>query len=160
MPDFAALYAEHFAGVYRFLCALCRSHALAEELTQETFYKAMKSYKRFRGDASCYGWLCQIAKNAYFSHLRREKAAPGPVDQAAFPTGDALDALLAAERLSTLHQALHQLTEPYKEVFTLRIFAELPYADIARLFQQREGWARVVFYRAKAMLAKACQEEI
>lgn len=72
---------------------------------------------------------------------------------------DVLSTVLVGELRDALHQNLHTLQEPYKEVFTLRIFADLPYADIARLFGKSDSWARVVFFRAKMMLINAIKEE-
>ena len=58
------------------------------------------------------------------------------------------------ETAFAIHQFLHSMAEPYKEVFTLRVFGELPYEKIGRLFGKSAGWARVTFYRAKVQISE------
>lgn len=148
MTDFEPIYEKHFTLVYRYLLSLCRNSTLAEELTQESFLKAMEAIGSFDGHCKLSVWLCQIAKNSYFSHLRRQKRAV-PEEGFAAPEPDPEQRLLDREQLRLLHRLLHELPEPYKEVFSLRIFGELPFAQIAELFGKTESWARVTFYRAK-----------
>lgn len=73
LTDFEEVYAVYFDDVYRYLLSLSGSESVAEELTSETFFRAMDALGRFRGECSVRVWLCQIAKNLYYSHLRREK---------------------------------------------------------------------------------------
>ena len=73
MKDLDAVYRQHAQTVYKFLLSQCRDPQTAEELTQETFYQAVRSIDRFDGSCKVSVWLCQIAKNLYYSHLRREK---------------------------------------------------------------------------------------
>ncbi len=148
MTDFEPIYEKHFTLVYRYLLSLCQNSALAEELTQESFLKAMEAIGRFDGRCKLSVWLCQIAKNSYYSHLRRQKRA-APEAAPADPETDPEQCLLDREQTQRLHRLLHELPEPYKEVFSLRIFGELPFAQIAELFGKTESWARVTFYRAK-----------
>ena len=63
------------------------------------------------------------------------------------------------EEALRLHGLLHGLEEPYKEVFHLRVFGELPFGDIARVFGRTESWARVTFYRAKQKIIAGLEEE-
>ena len=65
--DLERLYDEYFTAVYRFVLSISRNHHVAEEVTQETFFKALKKVDSFRGDSSLSVWLCQIAKNIYLS---------------------------------------------------------------------------------------------
>ena len=53
-----------------------------------------------------------------------------------------------------VHKVLHRLAEPYKEVFSLRVFGELSFSDISDLFGKSESWARVTYYRAKKMIVE------
>ena len=66
------------------------------------------------------------------------------------------DKYLSRESAFEIHKILHRLQEPYKEVFFLRAFGELSYAQIAELFSKTETWARVTFHRAKLKI----QEEL
>ena len=155
---FEQIYIEHFQAVYRFILSLCRDESLAEELTQDAFFKAIKGIDSFRGDCSLRAWLCQIAKNAYFSHQRRHKRILPEQDAPPDSTPSAESQILSAERTRALHAALHKLNEPFKEVFTLKVFAELPHPDIAKLFGKSESWSRVTYHRAKQQLLKMMEE--
>ena len=142
MTEFERIYKEHFDTVYKFLIRLCRSAPLAEELAQETFFRAMRSLGKFDGRCRIEVWLCQIAKNAYFSDCRKQKGKKHVLPE----TDGGLrveEAILDKDQAMTIHAHLHELTEPYKEVFMLRIFGELEYAQIAQLFGKTECWARV-----------------
>ena len=155
--DFEAMYEEYFQAVYRFLLSMCRDHALAEELTQETFMRAMNHLKDYRGQCAPQTWLMSIAKNAYFSHHQRQRRfMSGRHEPEAFSFPE--ETLENQELLAQAHKALHALPEPYREVFTLRTFAELSYKQIAAIFGQSEVWGRVTYYRAKVMLQENMKE--
>ena len=148
MTDFEEIYATYFDSVYQYVLSLCRDVHTAEEVTQESFCKAMTHLDRFDGRCRLYVWLCQIAKNTYLTHVRKQKrrAAP-PEDEPSHPgfEGELLDSDSAWQ----LHRLLHDLNEPYKEVFSLRVFGELSFSQIGQLFGKSDSWARLIFYRAK-----------
>lgn len=152
MQDFDRIYAEYYAEVYKFVLTLCRDAALAEEITQESFFKALKHIDSFHGDCKIGTWLCKIAKNTLYSYTRKQDRQ----------TELLVDGLISEESLEqrfadketayAIHEVLHTLNEPYKEVFWLRTFGELSYGQIAALFGKSESWARVTYYRAKIMI--------
>lgn len=158
--DFEAIYKEHFFSVYKYILSLCRDTSLAEEVTQETFYRAMESFHRFRGDSSVFVWLCQIGKNTYYRHARRQKRfspeIPADVPETSRVSMEAH--LFDREDARLLHRLLHDLPEPHKEVFTLRTFGELPFSQIGELFGKTDNWARLVYYRAKNELRRKFDE--
>ena len=159
VESFEAMFSRYFARVYRFLLRLTRSEDLAEELTQQTFFKALKEIDSFEGRSSPVTWLCSIAKNAYFDLCRREKREmPMPAEQGA-GGADAEGEFLRRHEAMRIHRHLHALEEPYREVFTLRVFGELKYAQIASLFGRTEAWARIVYYRAKRELIERLERE-
>lgn len=150
---FEDIYSEHFYGVYKYVLSLCRDETLAEEVTQETFFKAMRKIDQFNGSCKLYVWLCQIAKNTYFTLRKKQQRIASDMDSAAID--DCLDIerdYFNKEAARQLHMLLHKLSEPYKEVFTLRVFGELPFSQIGDLFGKTDSWARLVFYRAKKQL--------
>lgn len=147
MTDFQEVYETYFTDVYKYVLSLCRDGNLAEEVTQETFFKALKSMDSFRGQCKLYVWLCQIAKNTYFSLAARQKNAPY-VDVTE-GSGDPEEALLASDSAFAIHRILHDLQEPYKEVFSLRVFGQLSFRQIGDLFGKTESWARVTYHRAR-----------
>lgn len=165
--EFEQLYRDYFQFIYLYALSLTRDEDLAEEITQETFFRAMEHIDRFEGHSRATTWLCQIAKNLYLSHCRdsRRFAAeafpedlpaadtPGRTNQhrAGRPAGqkDLETALIDREQAMAIHKVLHRLEEPYREVFQLRLFAELSFAQIGEIFGRTEGWARTTYYRAK-----------
>ncbi len=147
---FEEVYQRYFRDVYRYLLSLTRSESLAEELTQETFFKALENLDRFDGRCKIFVWLCEIAKNAYFSHCRKESRHDRGAEPEELAAPDDLEEkLFSKEEAFRIHQRLHALEEPYKEVFSLRLFGELSFAQIARLFGKTESWARVTYHRAR-----------
>lgn len=148
--DFDQLYKEQFPVVYRYLTGLCGNQTLAEELTQETFCRAIEHSASFQGKCRLSVWLCQIGKNCWLSYLRKAKRQAGDEALEQMPSSQNVEEdLLVQENARQIHQRLHALPEPYREVFTLRAFAELPYTQIGELFSKSENWARVTYYRAK-----------
>ena len=150
MPDFEAVYRQYFADVYKYALALSRDEQTAEEVTQETFFKALTAIDSFRGDCQLRVWLCQIARNQYLT-LCRERQKYG--ERSAEPGDEGIEEGFARrEEARTLHRLLHDLPEPYKEVFSLRTFGELPFSQIGELFGKTESWARVTYFRARRRL--------
>jgi len=149
---FEKIYREHFTDVYKYVLSLCQNDKLAEEITQETFFKAMQSIDQFNGTCKLYVWLCQIAKNTYFQYSKRQKRHTVEV-KTDLPSEIDIEAdYLDKDMSKQLHRLLHQLNDPYKEVFTLRVFCELPFSQIGELFNKSESWARLIFFRAKKKL--------
>lgn len=150
MTDFQQVYELYFRDVYRYALSLCKNAALAEEVTQETFYKALQKIDGFDGKCKISVWLCQIAKNTYLSLCRKEKFSEPEGDLISLVgEGSVEDGLCDRETAFQIHKALHDLEEPYKEVFSLRTFGELPFAKIGALFGKTEAWARVTYHRAR-----------
>lgn len=156
MTDFEEIYTEHFSAVYKYALSLCKDELLAEEVTQETFFKALRNIDQFKNNCKLYVWLCQIAKNTYYSHLKKEKRFAAEIDSGFVDISTDIEGVfLDKEAAKKLHILLHNLDEPYKEVFTLRIFGELSYSQIGDLFGKRDSWARLIYYRAKKQLWEA-----
>ena len=153
MPDFEAVYREYFAVVYQYVLALSRDEQTAEEVTQETFFKALTAIDSFRGDCQLRVWLCQIARNQYLT-LCRERKRFGEAETEPGDSGIE-EGFADREAAKKLHRLLHDLPEPYKEVVSLRTFGELPFAQIGELFGKTESWARVTYFRARRRLKEA-----
>jgi RNA polymerase sigma-70 factor (ECF subfamily) len=156
VEDFEALYAQYFADVYRYALSLCRNAGEAEEITQETFFKALQKIDGFHGECRVYVWLCEIAKNTWFSRVKAQKRLIPEEEMPEQPSEENPEqALLAQEANLAAQQALHRLEEPYKEVLMLRIFGEMPFARIGQLFGKTESWARVTYHRGRQKLKEA-----
>lgn len=149
MKDFEKIYSEYYDAVFQYVLSLCRDEQWAEEITQEAFFKALKNIDTFRGECKLNVWLCQIAKNTFYTAAKRQKR------QVDYPleliqSDEAIDQkIYDKETAFQIHKLLHALEEPYKEVFWLRTFGELSFKDIGVLFGKTESWARVTYHRAK-----------
>lgn len=148
------IYRRHAATVYKFLLSLCRDAHMAEELTQETFYQAVRSIDRFDGSCQVSTWLCQIAKHLFHQDLRkRRREEPLPEEEGALPPLPSAEAEVLEQtgRLDLLRR-VHDLPEPGREVVYLRIFGNLSFREIGEVLGKTETWARVTYYRCKERL--------
>ena len=151
--QFDEIYQAYFDPVYRYVLSLSGDTHVAEEVTQETFFKALRSLDRFRGDSSLKSWLCAIAKNIWISGQRKKKTQP--IEQASMLPDPGIgpeERIVRQDESMRVHRVLHCLDEPYREVFTLRALGQLSFRDIGELFGKSENWACVVYHRAKARL--------
>jgi len=156
------LYKEYFQIVFKYLFCLTHEADLSEELTQETFYQALKTYDNFRGDCKISTWLCQIAKHLWFKEYEKRKRY----------TSDTIDKIsdnllakenveydvLASESKIELYQRLQSLDEKTREVMYLRLTGDLSFREIGDILKKNETWARVTFYRGKQKLMKEGQK--
>ncbi|PPA69406.1 RNA polymerase sigma factor [Jeotgalibacillus proteolyticus] len=153
--DFEEIYRKYFKEVFLFIKSLSHDDHIAEEITQEAFFKAVKAIEKFDGSRDIRAWLFTIAKNTYYSHYKKSKryihrdAAEEPAMDVKFVTH-----LMNEEDAFIVHQFLHSMKEPYKEVFSLRSFGELSFEKIGLLFGKSAGWARVTYYRARKQVLK------
>ena len=159
MTDFESIYEKYFQDVFLYIKALSNNEHIAEEITSNTFFKAMNAIDSFKGECDIRVWLCQIAKNSYISSLRKDKKiVQGDLPEDLPDESDFEQSLINTEISYVIHEILHQLPEPYKEVFTLRVLGELSFRQIANLFQRTENWACVTFHRAKSKIKERLEE--
>ena len=150
MLNFETVFQENQEFIFRYLMKLCGNESLAEELTQETFFRAYMNLTGLRKEEKVSVWLCQIAKNTYFAWFNEQKRNR-PVSQLT-PIDSAPDIAVLFEEKELAGRAfsiLNALEEPYKEVFMLFVFGGLSLKDISAMFGKSESWARVTYYRAK-----------
>lgn len=149
---FEEIYENYFKDVYRLCFSLVKNEAYAEELTQETFIKALKAIERFDGSKDIRAWLFTIAKNNFYSEYRKRKwMVEDEIQEDVISAYDRdfTEVISDKESAIKIHKYLHNMKEPYKEVFYLRVFGELGFEKIGNIFGKSAGWARVTFYRAK-----------
>ena len=150
VTDFQEVYELYFREVYRYILSLCQNETVAEEVTQETFYKALAKLDSFDGKCKISVWLCRIAKNTYISMCRKNKFITPNADTDLIQSNENIeDSFFDKETAFAIHKVLHTLEEPYKEVFSLRTLGELSFKQIAELFEKTEAWARVTYHRAR-----------
>lgn len=138
---------------------MCGDSHLAEEITQDTFIKALKNINTFEGKCKLSVWLCQIAKNTFYTYKRKQSITARWVqEENSLVLDETIDLLIVKENSLQIHKVLHQLKEPYKEVFMLRVFGELSFFQISEIFEKTESWSRVTFYRAKQIIQLKLKE--
>jgi RNA polymerase sigma-70 factor, ECF subfamily len=155
LEDFEALYRQYAKQLFRYLVCLSGDSQLAEELLQETFYQAIDSIFRFKGNSKVSTWLYQVAKNVYLKHVSKaRKVRMGSLDDIEnVASPELLDAaMIKDEQNSNLTAALNKLEDPFREIVCLHVFNELSFKEVGELFRRSEGWARTAFYRAKLQL--------
>jgi len=133
---------------------LCKNASLAEELTQETFFRAYMNFSQLRDKSKATAWLCQIAKNSYYAWYKENKKTTDIENMQISGTPDIAELFEEKELSFEAFSKLHELEEPYKEVFMLSVFANLSLKEISTLFGKSESWARGTFYRAKKKLSE------
>ena len=153
MTEFEKLFNENREFVFKYLMKMTRDITLSEELTQETFFRAYMNFSSLRDKEKASSWLCQIAKNTYFAWYNEQKKKDS-LDDLEVASNDVSieDAFVQKELSQKALSCLHELEEPYKEVFMLSVFGSFSLKDISSIFGKSESWARVTFYRAKQKL--------
>ena len=160
MADLDGIYREHAETVYRFLLAKTGSADLAEELTQETFYQAVKSVGTYDGSCQMSTWLCGIARNVLFTHWKKQKHSALSLEEVPEPSADsAEEAVLGRLGQEIVLSAIHRLPEPGREILHLRLLGGLSFRQIGDILNQTETWARVNYYRAKQSLIKELNKD-
>ena len=153
MTEFEKLFNENREFIFKYLMKMIRDVSLAEELTQETFFRAYMNYASLRNKEKASAWICQIAKNTYFAWYNEQKKKDSLENFELVSDDQNIEETFVQKELSqkALH-CLHKLDEPYKEVFMLSVFGGFSLKDISSIFGKSESWARVTFYRAKQKL--------
>lgn len=156
--DYEKMYNSFFLQVYSYVMTIVKDQSLAEEITQNTFFKAMTAKNTYEGKSGELTWLCGIAKNLAIDEWRKnsrhtqfDEEVPEQQEGFAKEVEDKDSAL-------RIHMVLHELPEPYKEVFQLRIFGELSFSQIGMIFGKTENWARVTYHRARLKIKERMDE--
>ena len=163
MQDMEQIYEQYFETVYKYLFCLTRNSDIAEELTQETFYRAVKKIHTFKGECKISVWLCQIAKNLWYDECRKHQKAIKMNEENFLETQVSNDVteekVVQNEEKMALYKKLQKLDEKTREVIYLRITGELSFKEIGTILNQTENWARVTFYRGKQKLKEGDENE-
>ncbi len=153
MTEFEKFFNDKKELVFKYLIKLTADVSLAEELTQETFFRAYMNYASLRNADKATVWLCQIAKNTYYAWYNEQKKKESIDVLDDVPDTESVEEAFVQKELSRKAlMCLHELEEPYKEVFMLSVFGGFSLNDISTIFGKSESWARVTFYRAKKKL--------
>lgn len=153
------LYEAFYMKVFSYVMTLTSDREDAKEITQETFFRAISTEHSFRGESDSYTWLCAIAKNLFIDEKRRNSRFEQVELDKQEDTGKSFEkSLMDSDTSIRVHRVLHEMEEPYKEVFQLRIFGELSFKEIGSIFGKTETWARVTYHRARIMIKERMEK--
>lgn len=156
--DFEQLYKLYYMQVFSYAMTLAKNKNTAEELTQKTFFKILTAGKGYKGLSSELTWILAITKNLYIDECRKDARNAGITIEQQSDTN--IENMIDDEDSSfRIYQVLHELEEPYKEVFQLRVFGELSFLKISKVFGKSENWARVTYYRARVKIKERLDEQ-
>lgn len=157
--DMDEVYREYAKGVYKYLLSLCHNGDVAEELTQETFYRAVKSVKNYDGSCKMFVWLCQIAKHVWYKELEKRKKHGCLIEDDLADGGSMEENAVLAEEKMKMFKALHELDERTRETVYLRLTGEFSFREIGEILGMDETCARVTFYRGKVKIREIIDKE-
>lgn len=155
MHDMEQIYEEYFETVYKYLFCLTNNNDISEELTQETFYRAVKKINTYKGECKMSVWLCQIAKNIWYDLLRRNKKIKFVEEKYLFNLQEvetAEEQVISSNEKMSLYKKMQLLDDKTREVMYLRITGELSFKEIGIILNKTENWAKITFYRGKNKL--------
>ncbi len=153
------IYRENAAMIYRYLSGLTQDSGLAEELTQETFFQAVKGIDKFRGDCKISVWLCGIAKNLWYKELEKRKRRKTVNLDDTIPSPESVEnQSLSRLKQTEVFRQIHNLDDATREVMYLRLAGELPFSEISAIIGKTENWARVTYYRGKQKIVEGMKE--
>ena len=155
MQDIEKIYEEYFEIVNKYLFCLTHNNDISEELTQETFYKAVKKIDTYKGECKMSVWLCQIAKNLWYDECRKNKKLKNISEEDLFNIEEKStieDNVVSEEETIEIYKKMQKLDDKTREVMYLRISGELSFKEIGIILNKTENWARVTFYRGKNKL--------
>ena len=163
MTDFEKIYNEYFNDVYLYIKRLSGDEHVAEEITSETFFKALKSIDNFRGECEIRVWLCQIAKNSYYTYVKKNSKVQDVDETELINLPDNKNSVenevQSKLQAFAIQKILHEIDEPYREVFMWRVYADLSFKEIAGIFNKNENWACVTYHRARKLIKERLESE-
>ncbi len=157
MKEIEKIYSQYYDTVFGYALSLCKDEYWAEELTQEVFFKALKSIGSFRGECKLSVWLCQIAKNTFYTQAKFNKRFVDAQLEFTQSGQNVEQEVLNKATAFDLHKIIHLLEEPYKEVFWMRTFGDLSFKEIGEIWGKTESWARVTYHRAKIKIKERAE---
>ncbi len=153
MNSIEAIYKKYYEIIFKYLMCLSKNKDIAEEITQETFYKMISKIHTYKGDSKITVWLCEIAKNSYYDYLRKNKHfSKEELSENIKSNVNIENDFIQKEKIHDTYKKINKLDEKTKRVIYLRLNSDLSFKEIGQLLGKTETWARVTFYRGKQKL--------
>ncbi len=147
------LYRQYSRIVFHFLYKKCKDPALAEDLMQETFLKALERLDSYDHSCKLSTWLCQIAKHLLYQHWdKSHRVQLEELDESLQSRQDTAQHAMARVELADVWDRLQALPPDARKTVELRVLGDLSFREIGDILGKTENWARVTFYRAKLAL--------
>lgn len=162
MDSLKQLYTTYEKPIFRYLYGLTSDYHLAQDLTQETFFQAVKSFHRFRGDSNVTTWLYKIARNVYVLKMRKRTNRETSIENITIEGSDKNnpeEVLVSKERDEIIHSILEQIPEKHRELLLLREWQELSYEEISVITNRSLPWVKINIYRARRKFKKLYEEK-
>ena len=159
LDDLEKLCNLHYKYVKSYALSLCLNESLAEDITQETFYNAIKKIDTFKNECKIETWLCSIARNIYLNSKRRKQTENISDYPNLVADSNLEDNVIKDENVKRILAEAVKLETPYKEVFYMKTLGDMPYSTIADVFEKTENWARVTYFRAKKQIEERVSDD-
>lgn len=161
MLSIEEIYREYAQTVYRFLYSYIHDADLSEELTQETFIRAIKSLNKYNGKCKISVWLCQIAKHVLYQEFEKKSKNKSTVldDNVKFYPYSTEELVVSSENKKEIYKIIQSLDDTTREVMYLRLTGDLSFREIGEILNKTENWARVIFFRGKSKVIRRIQNE-
>ncbi|PRR83478.1 RNA polymerase sigma factor [Clostridium vincentii] len=161
MQDIEQIYKEYADLVYRYLKSLTRNEDLAQELMQETFYRAIIKINQFRGECKISTWLCQIGKYLWYQRIdkdrKQKEVCLDELEWELIENTDMEKGLLDKHDKLEIYKKIQYFDKDTKDVMLMRLTGDLSFAEIGQLLNRTENWARVTYYRGKQKIKKGIE---
>ena len=158
LDDLEKICSLHYKYVKSYALSLCLNETVAEDITQETFYNAIKKIDTFKNDCKIETWLCSIAKNIFLNSKRKNQTENILDYPNLIAEGTPEENVIKEENVKRILTEAVNLETPYKEVFYMKSLGDMPYTTIADVFGKSENWARVTYFRAKKQIEERMSE--
>lgn len=159
--DIEKIYNNNFSAIYKYLICLTKDENLAEELAQETFYKAIENINRFRGECKITTWLCQIAKNVWINDIKKKNKIKMTEmsDEIEDYTFNLEEDYIKKEEKIILYKKILKLDKEWINIFYLRLYGNMTFDEISDVIGKSSTWIRVNYYRIKQKMKEEDENE-
>lgn len=151
--DFEQFYKENYRIVYGYLFSLCMDVHTAEDLTSETFLKAIQKINTFDGKVRASTWLCAIGRNLFLNEVKKQSRQTALEEYILIDPDDPESRFIRREQAQLLSKLIARLEEPKRSVFLMR-GQGMPFREIGTALGKTETWARVTYFRVKEHIIK------
>lgn len=161
--DIDEIYDRYANMVYKYIRVLTNSDDIAEELTQETFFRAIRKIDSFKGNCKISTWLCQIAKYSWYEYRKKSNKEKDIsfdyLESILIDNNDIEQNIINKSYKMQIYKQIQYLDEDTKNVVLLRLTGDLSFEEIGQILNKSANYARVTYYRGKQKIKKGVKYE-